>query len=72
MDFEFSPEQDQLRESVRRFLEDVAPIAWVREQLDGERGTTDAVWTGLVELGRCGFQPQSHKFQAVFAQCQGS
>ena len=24
MDFEFSPEQDQLRESVRRFLEDAA------------------------------------------------
>jgi alkylation response protein AidB-like acyl-CoA dehydrogenase len=51
VDFEFSAEQEQLRESVRRFLEEAAPIPWVREQLDDERGTTDAVWKELAELG---------------------
>ncbi len=51
LDFEFSSEQDQLRESVRRFLADRAPLTFVREMYDDERGTTDAVWRGLVDLG---------------------
>jgi len=51
VDFEFEPEQEQLRESVRRFLEEAAPIAWVREQLETERGTTDTVWDGVAQLG---------------------
>jgi alkylation response protein AidB-like acyl-CoA dehydrogenase len=51
MDFEFSTEQEQLRESVRRFLADRAPIAYVREMYDEERGTTDGIWRGLAELG---------------------
>ena len=38
MDFEFSSEQEALRASVRRFLADRAPIAFVREMLDDERG----------------------------------
>ena len=46
VDFEFSEEQELLGENVRRFLEEAAPMAWVREQLDGDRGTTDAVWKG--------------------------
>ena len=55
MDFEFSDEQEQLRESVRRFLSDTAPITpVVRDLLDSDRGTTDELWKGLAELGLTG------------------
>jgi alkylation response protein AidB-like acyl-CoA dehydrogenase len=50
MDFEFSPEQEMLRASVRAFLADKAPISSVRASY--ESGTFDPdVWTGLTELG---------------------
>ncbi len=52
MDFEFSEDQELLRESVRRFLEENAPLTpYVREQADSDRGTSDALWKGLSELG---------------------
>ncbi|NQZ96580.1 MAG: acyl-CoA/acyl-ACP dehydrogenase [Myxococcales bacterium] len=51
MDFEFSEEQEQLRETVRRFLEERAPIETVRSLLDDPRGTTDELWKGTVQLG---------------------
>jgi alkylation response protein AidB-like acyl-CoA dehydrogenase len=51
LDFEFSEDQELLRATVRRFLAERAPIAYVRALLDDERGTTDEVWTGLAELG---------------------
>lgn len=54
MDFEFSDDQEMLRDSVRRFLADRAPLAWVRERYDGERGTTPEVWSALAELGLTG------------------
>ena len=54
MDFEFSTEQEALRESVRRFLDDRAPLSWVRERYDDPRGTTDEVWHGLADLGVLG------------------
>ncbi len=54
MDFEFSSEQEQLRDSVRRFLTDHAPIAYVRAMYDDDRGVTDAVWRGLADLGVVG------------------
>jgi alkylation response protein AidB-like acyl-CoA dehydrogenase len=61
MDFGFSAEQDALRESVRRFLGERAPTTWVRAMLDDPRGTTDAVWGGLVELGLTGLLvPERH------------
>ncbi len=61
MDFEFSPEQEELRASVRRFLDDRAPIAWVRERYDDPRGTTDEVWHGLADLGVLGLLvPERH------------
>jgi acyl-CoA dehydrogenase len=50
MDFEFSPEQEMLRASVRSFLADKAPIASVRAAY--ERDAFDpAVWAGLRDLG---------------------
>jgi alkylation response protein AidB-like acyl-CoA dehydrogenase len=55
LDFEFSEEQEALRASVRRFLADHAPIRpYVRAQLDDSRGTTDAVWKGLADIGAVG------------------
>jgi alkylation response protein AidB-like acyl-CoA dehydrogenase len=39
---------------VRRFLDEQAPIAYVRGLLDDPRGTTDTVWSGLGELGVTG------------------
>jgi len=54
VDFEFSEEQELLRASVRRFLAERAPIAYVRSMLDDDRGTTAEVWDGLVALGVVG------------------
>jgi len=51
MDFEFSDEQEQLRESVRRFLADRAPVSYVRAMYDDPIGTTPEVWKGLADLG---------------------
>jgi acyl-CoA dehydrogenase len=54
MNFEFSEEQEALRDSVRRFLEDRAPLRFVRAVWDDPRGTTDTVWGGLAALGVTG------------------
>ena len=54
VNFEFSDEQEALRGSVRRFLEDRAPIAYVRAVWDDPTGTTDGVWEGLGNLGVTG------------------
>lgn len=55
MDFEFDEDQELLRETVRRFLADQAPISpYVREQLETPSGTSPEVWAGLAELGVTG------------------
>jgi alkylation response protein AidB-like acyl-CoA dehydrogenase len=51
MDFTFSAEQNQLRDSVRGFLADRAPSSYVRAMTDDERGFTDDVWNQVVDLG---------------------
>jgi alkylation response protein AidB-like acyl-CoA dehydrogenase len=60
MDFEFSPEQDALRASIRRFLDDRAPLTWVRERYEEPEGTTDDVWQGLADLGVLGLLVPEH------------
>jgi alkylation response protein AidB-like acyl-CoA dehydrogenase len=61
LDFEFSEDQELLRASVRRFLAEQAPIAYVRALLDDERGATEDVWDGLAELGATGLLvPEAH------------
>jgi len=62
MDFEFSEEQEALRATVRRFLAEQAPIQpYVRDLYGDVRGTTDAVWKGLAELGATGLLiPEAH------------
>jgi alkylation response protein AidB-like acyl-CoA dehydrogenase len=53
MDFEFSAEQEMLRESVRSFLAAKAPLSSVRATYDDEV-FDPAVWQGLVDLGVIG------------------
>src|SRR3954454_5502743 len=61
VNMEFSEDQEALRSSVRRFLEDRAPIAHVRAVWDDATGTTDAVWQGLTDLGVLGLLvPEAH------------
>src|SRR5262245_59491305 len=49
VDFEFSADQLMLRDSVRRFLSDKAPMRYVRDAYDdaGDGLGRDAVWDGL-------------------------
>src|SRR5262249_9126605 len=53
VDFEFSADQEMLRDSVRRFLSDKAPISYVRDGYDdaGDALGRDAVWDGLRDIG---------------------
>lgn len=53
MDFEFSSEQEMLRESVRGFLAAKAPMSSVRSEYNRDSGDR-SVWDGLVELGVVG------------------
>ena len=55
MNLELTDEQVALRDTVRRFLAERAPISGhVRPLLDDPTGTTDAVWRGLADLGTTG------------------
>ena len=64
MDFEFSADQEMLRESVRRFLADKAPIAYVRAALRRRRADRSATTTcgpASRELGVVGLLvPEEH------------
>jgi alkylation response protein AidB-like acyl-CoA dehydrogenase len=54
MDFDFSPEQKQLKDHVRRFLADRCDSAAVRRILDGPEPYDRELWRGLGELGYLG------------------
>jgi alkylation response protein AidB-like acyl-CoA dehydrogenase len=55
MNLELTDEQVALRDTVRRFLTEKAPISThVRELLEDPTGTTEAVWRGLADLGTTG------------------
>jgi alkylation response protein AidB-like acyl-CoA dehydrogenase len=65
VDFEFSADQEMLRDSVRRFLVDKAPISYVRAMYDNGEALdalgADNVWTGLRALGVIGLLvPEAH------------
>ena len=49
MNFAFNEEQEELRKTVRQFLEAKSPESAVREQMDTEQGYDDAVWTQMGE-----------------------
>ena len=55
MDFTFSADQEALRASVRAFLENEAPKAYVREMAEhNDEGITPAMWRQIVDLGWTG------------------
>ncbi|GAB3573236.1 acyl-CoA dehydrogenase family protein [Amycolatopsis endophytica] len=51
MNTAFSPEQDELRTSVRRLFENVVPAAVLRQLWETETGRSPQVWKGLAEIG---------------------
>jgi len=51
MNFAFSEEQEFLRETARRFLEEKSPMESVREIMATESGFDDAVWAELASMG---------------------
>ena len=49
MNFAFTEEQDELRKTVRAFLDSKSPESAVREQMETEDGYDDAVWSQMAE-----------------------
>jgi alkylation response protein AidB-like acyl-CoA dehydrogenase len=49
MNFAFSEEQDELRKSVKRFLEDKSPETEVRRLMETTEGYDTAVWTQMAD-----------------------
>ena len=62
MDFSYSPDQEELRTTVRRLLADRAPLAKVRAAADTELGYDPALWQLMAEqLGLPGLHlPEEH------------
>ena len=54
MEFDFSPDQRQLKEQARRFLADRCDRNAVRAVLDGPQSHDAALWAGLAEQGYLG------------------
>lgn len=54
MNFDFSDEQKQLKETARRFLDDRCTPAEVRKILDGDAPYHAELWQGLAEMGFMG------------------
>jgi alkylation response protein AidB-like acyl-CoA dehydrogenase len=54
MDFEFSAEQQQLKDQARRYLADKCPTTAVRAILEGSEPFDRALWQGLGEMGFLG------------------
>ena len=54
MDLDFTPEQDLLRDSVRRLCERHAGLDVVRKLENDPIGHSPALWTQLADLGLCG------------------
>ena len=51
MNFEFSDEQNLLREQAQAFLAKTCPLSNVRKVLDGKETFDAATWRGIVDLG---------------------
>ncbi|MBI5506916.1 MAG: acyl-CoA dehydrogenase family protein [Deltaproteobacteria bacterium] len=54
MDFGFSQEQEQLRQTVKSYLSSELPLTFARAMMDDERGFTDEKWRDLAGLGWLG------------------
>ena len=51
MDFAFSEEQEMLRETARRFLDDKAPSETVRELMETDAGFDEGHWSEIAQQG---------------------
>ena len=61
MDFGLSEEQSLLESTVRRFLEETAPVSRVREIVGADSESDAGIWQGLAELGVVGvIVPEAH------------
>ncbi|HEX4182439.1 MAG TPA: acyl-CoA dehydrogenase family protein [Caulobacteraceae bacterium] len=61
MNFEFSDDQKQLKDTARRFLEAKCPPTAVRAVLEGPQPFDKALWDGLAEMGFLGIViPEEH------------
>jgi len=61
MDFQFSADQDALRDTVRAFLVNEAGRDYVRAMADDERGVTDEMWHRIADMGWPGLLvPETH------------
>src|SRR5437667_11052342 len=54
MDFGFSQEQELLRSTARKFLENECTSGFVRARMEEPAGVTDEFWTKLAEQGWLG------------------
>src|SRR5258708_19786006 len=54
MDFGFSPEQERLRATARKFLENECTSGFVRARMEEPAGVTDEFWAKLAEQGWLG------------------
>ncbi len=54
MDFGFSQEQEMLRTTARKFLENECPSTFVRKMMDEPAGSTTELWQKLAEQGWLG------------------
>lgn len=68
MNFVFSDEQEQLRESVRRFLEERSSEAEVRRLMETSDGFDPEVWSSLADMGLHGIAiPEAYGGQGFSA-----
>jgi len=51
MDFDLDPDQRQLRDEARRFLERETPISYARSMFDDARGFDEKMWKQMAALG---------------------
>ena len=51
MNFEFSEEQNLLREQAQGFLKDNCPPTAVRKILEGKASYDDKLWRGIADMG---------------------
>ncbi|GIW41028.1 MAG: acyl-CoA dehydrogenase [Candidatus Binatia bacterium] len=54
MDFGFTEEQEMLRQSVRSFLEEQAPMSYTRQMMEHDPGYLEDKWRKMAELGWLG------------------
>ena len=51
MNFDFSEDQNSLRDAVRKFLVNESPLSLVRQAMEQQSTHAPAVWQGLVDMG---------------------